>query len=530
MQKWVGDADTGHYEDVPGSKIYPGDTFTVLKSNSKIVIINSHTDEASGKEVIDEATYTLQLRAEYGPKEVETPTHIYWYANNETTGVQKDENIQINKGVDIPTTETWTNGNRDGSGLSYEGHEFLGWARLETTDTVDPATLCYDDLFLRWVGNHYEATNDSGAWVPVTQVACDERTPYHNMYAVWAKVFYVYHSGTNVVEKVVINNSTVTETNGTTARTPVTFNLAGRTSAGFLYGGYYTDYAGKGANFDAKLVAEASWTAGDAAAAASANARAIYTYTDSGTGVKAYDGPVVDTTNKSSVDPWHEATAYTVSGMSLVPEAGKTYYIKEVPETYLSGVVRYTYFKTTDNPIGSVFITCALDTDYNEVGIIITGKDGEKAISMNVVGVDATDIKIEPENGSEDDIKIYTAGRLLKKANTESNEDAAQELGKLYGKVAYVEVMNIKKAAVNNQRGKGNFLELIKGFETDEEINDDTPFDTAVMYWVTPDNIRVTGTVSRTYKGMYTEAQLKASVKNTGITSTLTYISETMAP
>ncbi|MBR0353768.1 MAG: InlB B-repeat-containing protein [Oscillospiraceae bacterium] len=456
MQKW--DSDQSKYVDIPGSKIYPGDTFTVLKSNSKIVIINSHTD--GDKVIIDEATYTLQLRAEYGPKEVETPTHIYWYANNETSGVQKDENIQINKGVDIPTTETWTNGTRDGSGLTYEGHEFLGWARLETSDTVDPATLCYDDLFLRWVGDHYEAKNDSGAWVPVTQVACDERTLYHNMYAVWAKVFYVYHSGTNVVEKVVINSTAVTETNGTTARTPVTFNLAGRTSAGFLYGGYYTDYAGKSANFDAKLVAEASWTAGDAAAAASANARAIYTYTDNGTGVKAYDG-----TNAS----W--SGAYTDRADTLTPVAGKTYYIKEVPAAkYLRPQLRYTYFENTEGSIANIWLITNLDDDtYIKSGLVIA--------DTIIPGTVTDSLTITPRN---------------KPVNAQTH--TSQSLFKTAGKLCYLEVMAIDKPQQADLTG--DFLQLLQ------------PGQEVLQYWVTPDGMKVTGTVMRAYKGLYTKSEI----------------------
>ncbi|MBR0353770.1 MAG: InlB B-repeat-containing protein, partial [Oscillospiraceae bacterium] len=355
LQKW--DPAQNKFVDMSGSKLYPGDTFTVLLENTRREDrLDEHGDPMFDENNDPLYVYTVQLRAEYGPKEVETPTHIYWYANNETTGVQKDENIQINKGVDIPTTETWTNSTRGGSGLTYEGHEFLGWARLETTDTLDPATLGYDDLFLRWVedgandaGGYYVAQDDNGDWVPVTQVACDERTPYHNMYAVWAKVFYVYHTGTNKVEKVVINNSTVTETNGTTARTPVTFNLAGRTSAGFLYGGYYTDYAGKGASFDATGLL--LWQQGAPTgvtvdtAASSPDALGWVSYTTDTAGV-AYAGP-------ADADPFAGATAYTVSGLNMVPEAGVVYYLKEVPDVYLRSVVRYTYFYNEEESIGS---------------------------------------------------------------------------------------------------------------------------------------------------------------------------------
>ncbi len=496
LQKW--DPAQNKFVDMSGSKLYPGDTFTVLLENSRREDrLDEHGDPMFDENNDPLYVYTVQLRAEYGPKEVETPTHIYWYANNETSGVQKDENIQINKGVDIPTTETWTNSTRGGSGLTYEGHEFLGWARLETTDTLDPATLGYDDLFLRWVedgandaGGYYVAQDDNGDWVPVTQVACDERTPYHNMYAVWAKVFYVYHTGTNKVEKVVINNSTVTETNGTTARTPVTFNLAGRTSAGFLYGGYYTDYAGKGASFDATGLVV--WQQGAPTgvtvdtAASSPDALGWVSYTTDTAGV-AYAGP-------ADADPFAGGSAYTVSGLNMVPEAGAVYYLKEVPDVYLRSVVRYTYFYNEEESIGSIFIACAVDSDYQELGIMVNGVD------TPITGETATQLVIDPRNG---ETVTYTPGALINK----NDPDAYQ------GKVAYVMILNIEKAAVSGQRGAGNFLQLI-----DEN-------DTANVYWVTSDNIRVTGLWSRTYSGLYTKGALAAA--KTEVASTLTDLNTT---
>ncbi|MBR0354868.1 MAG: hypothetical protein IJK35_05820, partial [Oscillospiraceae bacterium] len=62
-------------------------------------------------------------------------------------------------------------------------------------------------------------------------------------------------------------------------------------------------------------------------------------------------------------------------------------------------------------------------------------------------------------------------------------------------------------------RGAGNFLQLI-----DEN-------DTANVYWVTSDNIRVTGLWSRTYSGLYTKGALAAA--KTEVASTLTDLNTT---
>ena len=44
------------------------------------------------------------------------------------------------------------------------------------------------------------------------------------------------------------------------------------------------------------------------------------------------------------------------------------YYLKEVPEAYLRGMIRYTYYDDPGNkyPIGTLWLACALDGEYSE--------------------------------------------------------------------------------------------------------------------------------------------------------------------
>ncbi|MBR2541216.1 MAG: InlB B-repeat-containing protein [Mogibacterium sp.] len=219
VQKW--DDEQNQYVDVQDSQgedviVYPGDTFEVLKAYAREEDIPEH--EATDTQY---KRYTVRLRAEYGKKQSPTPTHIYWYANNdsepgadprtnedymvktfEEINGQQSEFLEINKGFPIMPADTF----------EYEGHKFLGWARItepesgyEQGDYVRPdvdrlknTTLDDADLYLKYdkaTGKFqaYIKDNDGNwAWTNVAEVAADEKQPYHDMFAVWGvKTFNV---------------------------------------------------------------------------------------------------------------------------------------------------------------------------------------------------------------------------------------------------------------------------------------------------------------------------------------------------
>ena len=212
VQEWNGT----EYVDT-GINVYPGDSFFVYRNDAKVLVTEWEKSEDDDAEfitienpepgttppdaaypVIKKATYTVQLQAEYVKEGTGTPTHINWYGNNETAKtagdsfVQINDNIKINEAVPVKPSDTFT----------YEGHKFLGWARLDNTaskldDELDGKSkdLGESDLFLKWIedeseegGGHFVATaNTTGAanGSRVNHVAADERMPYHGMVAVW---------------------------------------------------------------------------------------------------------------------------------------------------------------------------------------------------------------------------------------------------------------------------------------------------------------------------------------------------------
>ena len=184
LQAW--DEEQGKYIDIEGedNKYYPGKPFTVLKSNAKIEKLEGSTEEDP------KYRYTVQLRAEYGPADEPTPTHLTWYANggvsaDGSTDQYTDPNLQINEADNIRPANTFVR----------EGYTFLGWARIDSTTDgyeIAPRDLTEADLFLKYENGKFLAqiTDGSEEWSEVTQVAADEKNPYHDMYAVWEKKTY----------------------------------------------------------------------------------------------------------------------------------------------------------------------------------------------------------------------------------------------------------------------------------------------------------------------------------------------------
>lgn len=203
LQKWDpdgGEEHEGAFVDIdPMEFVYPGDTFDVLYSNAQTV---ETVDPDTGEKTYE---YFIHLRAEYEDPERETPTHIWWYSNfgdndvikkNDTDTAEDVEDVGINEAVNIKPEDTFTR----------EGYKFLGWARVDSTDDEGepieghPALhpeLGPDDLFLKYVeagddtSAHFEAKDSDNEWVTVTQIAADEKYPYHDLYAVWAKLYSV---------------------------------------------------------------------------------------------------------------------------------------------------------------------------------------------------------------------------------------------------------------------------------------------------------------------------------------------------
>ena len=153
----------------------------------------------------------MHLRAEYGPMETPTPTHITFYANNGSDENRDYPDLQINEKVDIlypgytPADDVplYTGYTADDVFPVYPGHKFLGWARINEASLGVPGynpvnpdrELTADDLWLEYVEDDnsfivHEPEKPNADGKSVKQVAADERQPYHDLFAVWEKKNY----------------------------------------------------------------------------------------------------------------------------------------------------------------------------------------------------------------------------------------------------------------------------------------------------------------------------------------------------
>lgn len=359
--------------------------------------------------------YTLTLRAVYGPYNPDATTHIYWYANNGTDAhngagerytskytvteggtTTTTTKLPINAQVDIPlptgnpASQTVFVGDNGGA-LTWEDHVFLGWARVDNGGTADAAEaqiLTPDDIYLKWTGTEYEVRNDDGTYSPFSsqKVYADETTPYHDMYAVWAGFYYIYHSSDGTLEAVQVPYD---------ARE--TKDLVAEVKTNYLYGGYYKT-SGAVVSVDAAEMR----TAKDSIL----NAPNFWNYTDS----CVASGSVTETSLKDEgaveyngsslkngdVRFWNKAQAYTELGTELAPTAGTVYYLKEVPKTFLPN--RLVYVKADKDTtfsdgtttvekdeVTNLYLMTALDDrNYADNGFII----GKAHSDQNVTSLD----------------------------------------------------------------------------------------------------------------------------------------------
>ena len=490
VQKWNGDnAGNGSFEDTD-IHVLPGNAFEVKIGNAKCFVyeyeqaIDPDTeeplfDETTGEPIytdtIKTADYTIQLRAEYGQLDPPAETYIKFWANNGTNEVEHHTKLMINEAIDIPTQQTFTNGEIDEStravptptGLSNNGMAFLGWAKLDVDDNGKPVTtgpqpdeLTEANLFLKWVEAtdskpaHYEALDSANnTWVPVTQVAADEFDPYQDLYAVWTKCFYVYHTGTCSVERYMLADNTtgfsLTELVDTTK---------------YLYGGYYADYTGKSADFEASQM---DWRQAASTMSTTIDVSKVAVASDAGEGKgKAYS--VENIASCSFTDP------YTEAGTSIAPENGTVYFLKEVPiDSYLLPKLKYTCKNFGDKDFGTAWLMSDIDVldCYTEVGFRI----GDKYYQ----GTADESLTITP---------IHNEGNA-------TTVTAANFKSGITGAVTYLIVYNNPEGGVDNP-GAGDPSVPYELIPDGAEVS---------QYWVTPDGLTVVGKTVRIYTFTYRE-------------------------
>ena len=350
----------------------------------------------------------------------------YWYFDNDGTVTFK-----IKAGWNVRFTNLF-------AGTTYE---------ITESDMADGYT--YDSLaataVLNGASQTYAPTIDNDAY-KINGSILAANTNYTVTYTnSFEGVFYVYHSSNNTVERFPMAVDGVKVTS---------FDIAHLTLDGSLYGGYYTDYAGKSADFDATAL---TYTDGKA--------------TDEGEGAKPYTG------NSDIV--W--SGAITANGLEMQPETNTVYYLKEVPAAkYLRPYLHFTYKVGWSGEMNGTDVICTAwlisdidDLNYQETGFVIidtaTGAEGAvKSLTVQNTNSDNT-IKLTPKRV----FKAYADNYLT-----------------------YLTVINRAKTDGTTYNG-------------DPVVNLLKDGDEVLQYWVTPDGLMVTGTAKRTYSGLISKGVTK---------------------
>ncbi len=194
-------------------------------------------------------------------------------------------------------------------------------------------------------------------------------------------------------------------------------------------------------------------------------------------------------------------TAYTAEpGNAITPVSGTVYYIKEVPAAdFLLPRLRYTYYKMS-GAVGTAWLFTNLDVNtvgddapYKEIGFLFNDN-----IENRVAGGELTNaFTVIPCNDTDNPI-TYVSGK-----------DAGEGEKRVFP--------------------HGPMFTWLKVYNDDVRYSDGGPNPDLIgpgkvvkFYWVTPDNMVVTGTSAREYKAFVNIGS--NTVSTNGLISTITYI------
>lgn len=204
--------------------------------------------------------------------------------------------------------------------------------------------------------------------------------------------FYVYHSGDNTIEKIFADDDRVTRsTNEETGFTEMTFNIANETKYNFLYGGYYSDYAGK--VLTKQQIVGGTYSLEDAATEyAYVTKKETTANWLKDTGATAYDGDNAT---------WNSAEELKVSGLEMKPEKNGVYFLKEVPAArFLQPYTHFTFYRANNAIASLLSISDVDDLNYISTGFVIVDKNNTAKVCKTLTvktAVGGNSMKLTPQ-------------------------------------------------------------------------------------------------------------------------------------
>lgn len=347
----------------------------------------------------------------------------YWYADNDsviTFKIKKDWNVRF---LNL----------YHGSTFSFEETNMTQYYQFEGIEAKAqyPFMDSVHNTGTSWYSINPDVDNPNPKLIKGTIPEPNNR--YYVTYTNKFEAFYIYHSSVKEdggVETIPMHGEGIYDENGK-------FNLWARVKPGTLYGGYYLDYEGKGSYKD-------------------------------GVNEKK-DGIAYNGVNAT----W--GTAQTENGKAMTPEAGVTYYIKEVPVCYLQNYIHYTYMLNEPNELTGFYLISAIDDrKYSEIGFILS--------EVKKTNKDTTDkVKIV----SKVTFRQPSGDTVL------TPDTCFSSKGDKNGNI------RVNPVPADERETKANRLTYYDTFATKQFFKKNFSY-TMLPYWITHDGIEVHGTSTRT--------------------------------
>ena len=355
----VGDTPGAVLDDNSGKYYQPGEALILDAakwSRQRIIYLRAHYSHVDISEEPVGVTY-LQFQPNFpegADGAIGDATAVKYYPLNESVDLGQDEFVPRNYGVIGYRQIGWSQ-NKNAAPVVHADGAGLGEIVFSMTDIIGLDNVSPTQEVAQYVDEQTGETKN---------VRCNI------LYAIWQPVCYVYHSSTGMIEAIEF-------TKGGTD----TIDLVAKVPSGYLYGGYYKDFGGVTAENlkAAQYFANSNLNGQDSIAANYAQVA----------GAEIYDGSSTKASNNTRF--WTRTKAYGYSGTAdrgdaLKPtEAGTVYYVKEVPDDYLTTKYIYTY-KLTDSKIQEFFmLTLVDDSYYDTVGF--RTKDGAENMQQGTENV-----------------------------------------------------------------------------------------------------------------------------------------------
>ena len=382
------------YKKANSSSAASDDDLVLEAENFRRSHINLRKEIVDPCDNSDKALFTYKIRftipnaKQPGEEGYDPNTHNVWFSAWDPKGGEQGTGaVVINEFQPTGSVEKeLKNGQPTGYWFAHSGAEFTiqikaGWniqfrnVVHDTTYTIEETGMGSGFTFnsITYEGG-YAAAGDTN-WGSITGQTFEGTVEKPNSsYTVTFKnnytaYFYVYHSSDNTIERI-SNNDAERITTGNDGE--MIFNIANEVKTGYLYGGYYSAYEDAGMDEDAIKTAtyDQPGVSGGEYRSTISNSNWI----EDSDGVSYIGGP----------GKWQKSNAITENGTSMKPKANTVYYLKEVPDVYLTPATYVVYDSHDFDENGAMqvkklhLMSLTDDMNYKNAGFDVVHSSGIK--------------------------------------------------------------------------------------------------------------------------------------------------------